>query len=107
MNVLNHKKYPRYLYLKKILIFNLWQGPIVVDLDLFVSGSVFRDGTKYPPKSMCGLGDVSHHPYTNQARRVSTFYLLVLALALGSKVNIPYDYDSPVAALSAELVQAL
>ena len=23
------------------------------------------------------------------------------------KVNIPYDYDSPVAALSAELVQAL
>ena len=35
------------------------------------------------------------------------FYLLVPVLTLGSKVNIPYDYDSPVAALSAELVQAL
>ena len=79
----------------------------MVDLHLFVSGSVFRDGTNYPPKSMCGLCDVSHHAYTNQARRVSTFYLLVPVLTLGSKVNIPYDYDSPVAALSAELVQAL
>ena len=26
-------------------------GRSVVDLDLFVSGSVFRDGTNYPPKS--------------------------------------------------------
>ena len=86
----------------------------VVDLDLFVSGSVFRDGTDYPPKSMCGLRDVSHHLIISQTRRIVfipyifiVFTFLYRVLAPGSWVNIPYDYDSPVAALSAELLQAL
>ena len=50
---------------------------------------------------------------SSSARRdVSTIILvyfpyMYLCLAPGSQVNIPYYYDSPVTALSAELVQAL
>ena len=60
---------------------------IVVDLDLFVSGSVFRGGTKYPPKSMCGLGDVSQNLTTSQTRCVNhppCIFHICTCLASGS-----------------------
>ena len=78
----------------------------VVDLDLFVSGSVFRDVTYYPPNVLLWWRQSSSHHQPDQTCVNHFPYMFLICACVWLLVYLIW-YDSPVAVLSAELVQAL